>query len=108
MQRSGKLKVKVANQIIKSYDSPARMEGEMCISHLPEEILQYIASFLSPHDVTRLSMTCHQIKKILPVFLHKNGPDITSRSLDILINRYVGVLRICVFISIIDISVIFC
>ena len=78
MQKSGKLIVKVANQIIKSYDSPARMEGEMCISHLPEEILQYIASFLSPHDVTRLSMTCHQIKKILPVFLHKNGPDINQ------------------------------
>ena len=50
----------------------------MCISHLPEEILQYIASFLSPHDVTRLSMTCHQIKKILPVFLRKNGPDINQ------------------------------
>ena len=78
MQKSGKLIVKIANQIIKSYDSPARMEGEMCISHLPEEILQYIASFLSPHDVTRLSMTCHQIKKILPVFLHKNGPDINQ------------------------------
>ena len=78
MQKFGRLIAKVANQIIKSYDSPARMEGEMCISHLPEEILRYIASFLSPNDVTRLSMTCHQMKKIMPVFLLKHGPDINQ------------------------------
>ena len=54
------------------------MEGEVCISHLPEEVLRYIASFLSPHDVTRLSITCHQMKKILPVFLLKHGPDINQ------------------------------
>ena len=50
----------------------------MCICHLPEEILRYIASFLSSHDVTRLSMTCHQMKKIMPVFLLKLGPDINQ------------------------------
>ena len=54
------------------------MDGVMCISHLPEEILRYITSFLSPHDVTRLSMTCHQMKKILPVFVLKHGPDINQ------------------------------
>jgi len=47
------------------------MKGEMCISHLPEEIVQHIASFLSPRDLTRLSMTCHQMN--LPIFIHKHG-----------------------------------
>ena len=56
------------------------MAGEMYISHLPEEILLHIASFLTPYDITRLSMTCHQMKRILPVFLFQieHGPDINQ------------------------------
>ena len=55
------------------------MEREKYLTRLPEEILRHIATFLSYQDVTRLSMTCHLMKEILPIFKLINGPVIHER-----------------------------
>ena len=55
------------------------MEREKYLTRLPEEILRHIATFLSYQDVTRLSMTCHLMKRILPIFKLIDGPVIKER-----------------------------
>ena len=74
----GKLTARVTKQLLHTANNFRSMEVQSYICQLPEEILCYIASFLSPKDVTRLSMTCCQMRRILPTFIVIHGPGINQ------------------------------
>ena len=54
------------------------MEETDDLNELPDEIVRHVVSFLSYEDIANLSMTCNQMKRILPTFKFIKGPIINE------------------------------
>ena len=77
-EKMGNLNVKNRAHEFRKELKENSMERENFINQLPEEILLHFATFLSYQDVARLSMTCHHMKGILPIFKCIKGPIINE------------------------------